>query len=164
MKSNVKTAAILIVAISLTATEAQACGELILRSLGTMRYHAFVTHHPAQILLYAGDGVVKHPPEYDVKIHDFLEKAGHKVVIVRGPEELANALAAHHYDVVIAPAEDMVGVTSRTTNKSSEPIVIPLLDNAADVRQMRERYPLVVTGNLNDLLKAIEQAMKALDA
>ena len=162
--SNVKTAAILIVAISLSATEAQACGELILRSLGTMRYHAFVTRHPAQILLYAGDGVVKHPPEYDTKLHDFLEKAGHKVLIVRGPEELAKALAAHHYDVVVAPAEDIVSVTSRTDNKSGEPIWIPVLDNAKDERQMRERFPRLVTGSLNDLLKAIEQTMKALDA
>jgi hypothetical protein len=87
--SSVKTVAILIVAISLGATEAQACGELILRSLGTMRYHPFVTRHPAQILLYAGDGVVKHPPEIETKLHDFLEKAGHRVAIARGPEELA---------------------------------------------------------------------------
>jgi hypothetical protein len=162
--SKVKTAAILIVAISLTATEAQACGELILRSLSTMRYHAFVTRHPAQILLYAGDGAVKHPPGIEVKLHDFLEKAGHKVVIVRGPEELAKALAAHHYDVVIAPADDIVSVTSRITNKSGEPIWIPLLDNAADERQMRARFPRLVTGNPNDLLKAIEESMKALDA
>jgi hypothetical protein len=129
-----------------------------------MRYHAFVTRHPAQILLYAGDGVVKHPPEIDVKLHDFLEKAGHRVAIARGPEELAKALAAHHYDVVIAPAEDMVGVTSRVTNKSGEPTVIPILDNGTNDRQLRERFPRVVTGNLNDLLKAIEQTMIALDA
>jgi hypothetical protein len=162
--SKMKTAAILVVVIFLSATEAQACGELILRSLGTMRYHPFVTRHPAQILLYAGDGAVKHPAGFEVKLHDFLEKAGHKVLIAQGPEELAKALAAHHYDVVIAPGDDMVSVTSRTTNKSAEPIVIPLLDNAKDERQMRERFPRLVTGNLNDLLKAIEESMKALDA
>ena len=162
--SKVKTAAILAVVIFLSATEAQACGELILRSLGTMRYHPFVTRHPAQILLYAGDGAVKHPPGFEVKLHGFLEKAGHKVVIARDPEELAKALAEHHYDVVIAPGDDMVSVTSRTTKESSEPIVIPVLNNGTDDRQMRARFPRVVTGNLNDLLKAIEESMKALDA
>ena len=65
---------------------------------------------------------------------------------------------------MIAPADDIVSVTSRTTNKSGEPIWIPVLDNATNERQMRERFPRLVTGNLNDLLKAIEESMKALEA
>ncbi len=160
---NAKTSAIVVVAICLTATNAQACGELILRSLSAMRYHAFVTRHPAKILLYSGDSAAKRPPEDDTMLRAFLEKAGHKVVIARGPEELAKALAAIRYDVVIAPADDMGGVTSQITTKSREPVVIEMLDDAKGEGQMRERMPRVVGGNLNDLLKAIEQSMKALE-
>jgi hypothetical protein len=33
--------------------------------------------------------------------------------------------------------------------------------DGADERQMRARFPRLVDGNLNELLKAIEQSMKA---
>lgn len=162
--SPMKTSAILVVALCLTATDVEACGEVMLRSLDTMRYHAFVTHHPAAIVLYSGDAVVNRPSTDALKLHDRLEKAGHKVSMVRGPDELARALAAHHYDVVIADASDMVGVTTQLTKSSREPTLIPVMSRGSDERQMRERFPRLVSGDLNDLLKAIEQAMKALDA
>jgi hypothetical protein len=159
--SNMKSSAILVVAICLTAADAQACGELMLRTLGTMRYHAFVTHHPAVILLYAGDSIVKRPAAIYGKLHDELERAGHKVNMARGPDELAKALAARHYDVVVAYADDMVSVTTQVTRASGEVTLIPVIDSTVDERQMRERFPHLVSGNLNDLLKAIEQAMNA---
>jgi hypothetical protein len=162
--SHTKASAILVVAICLTATNAEACGEVMLRSLETMRYHAFVTHHPATIVLYSGDAVVNRPPTDVVKLHDRLERAGHKVSMVRGPDELAKAMAAHRYDVVIADASDMVSVTTQLTKSSREPILIPVLGRGSDERQMRERFPRLVSGDLNDLLKAIEKAMKALEA
>ncbi len=162
--SPTKASAILVVALCLTATNAQACGEVMLRSLNTMRYHAFITHHPAAIVLYAGDAVANRSPADGVKLHDRLERAGHKVSMVRGPDELAKALAANRYDVVIAEASDMVSVTTLVAKSSREPTLIPLLGRGSDERQMRERFPRLVTGDLNDLLKAIERAMTSLDA
>ena len=160
--SQMKSSAILVVVICLTATDAEACGEVMLRSLDTMRYHAFVSRHPATIVLYSGDAVVDRPStEAVMKLHDRLEKAGHKVRMVRGRDELAKALAAHHFDVVIADADDMVSVTTQLANASRDPTLIPLLSRGSDERQMRERFPRLVSGGLNDLLKAIEQAMKA---
>jgi hypothetical protein len=126
-----------------------------------MRYHAYVTHHPAAILLYSGEAVVDHPPADLVKLREKLEKVGHKVGVARGPDELAKAMAARHYDVLIAVASDMVNVTSQLAKASREPTLIPLLDRGGDERQMRARFPRLVDGNLNDLLKAIEQSMKA---
>lgn len=162
--SNMKASALLVVVICLGAPQAQACGEVMLRTLGAMRYHPFVTRHPAQILLYSGDEAVHRAPADDTKLQNSLEKVGHKVAIARGPEELARALAAHHYDVVIAPADHMVGVTTRITNHSHEPIVIHMLDKATDEQQLRARFPRLVDGNANDLLKAIELVMKAQEA
>ena len=161
--STKKTSAMLAVAICLAGVDAQACGELMLRSLGAMRYKAFVTHHPAAILLYSGDAASngKRPAATDARFHQSLEKVGHKVSMARGPDELGQALAARHYDVIVASADDMVGVTSQITKASPGPTLIPVLDNASNERQMRERFPLLVTGNFNDLLKTIEQAMSA---
>jgi hypothetical protein len=160
--SQIKNSAILVVAICLTATEAQACGEVMLRELGSMRYHSFVTHHPASILLYSGDSAAKRPPATDSKLHDDLEKAGHKVSVARGPDELAKALAAHHFDVLVAYAGDMANVTSQIAKASRELTLIPVFDSGTDEHQMRARFPGLVSGDLNDLLKAIEQATKAL--
>jgi hypothetical protein len=160
--SRMKTSAILVVAICLNATEAQACGEVMLRELGAMRYHSFVTRHPAAILLYSGDSVVKRPAANDAKLHDNLEKAGHKVSMARGTDELTKALATHHYDVLVAYADDMASVMSQIAKASRELTLIPVLDSGTDERQMRERFPRLVAGDLNDLLKAIEQATKAL--
>jgi hypothetical protein len=160
--SSLKTSAILVVALCLTATEAEACGELMLRTLDTMRFHAFVTRHPASILLYSGEGSV-HPPAQTSKLHDGIEKAGHKVTLARGSEELAKALASHKYDVVVAYADDLVAVSTQMANASRESTLIPVLDGVADERQMRARFPHLVNGDLNELLKAIEQSMKAQD-
>jgi len=160
--SGKKTWAIL-VTLCLTAVDAQACGELMLRSLGGMRYHAFVTRHPAQILLYSRDAASnsKRPSASDARFHDSLEKVGHKVTVVRGPDELGQALAARHYDVIVGYAEDMLAATSQIAKAAREPSLIPVLDTASNERQMRERFPLLVTGSFKDLLRTIEQAMKA---
>lgn len=164
--SGKRTSAILAVAICLGAADAQACGELMLRTLGGMRYHAFVTRHPAAILLYASDAVrdSKRPTANDARFHDSLEKVGHKVTLARGPDGLAQALAAQRYDVIIASADDMLGAAGQIAKASREPTLIPVLDVPSNERQMRERFPLLVTGSFNDLLRTIERAMKAQSA
>ena len=159
--SSRKTSAILVMAICFTSADAQACGELMLRTLGTMRYHSYVTHHPAAILLYSHEAVADHPAADLVKLREKLEKVGHKVGMARGSDELGKALGTQHYDVLIAAASDMVGVASQLAKASREPTLIPVLDSGADERQMRARFPHLVDGNLNELLRAIEQSMKA---
>ena len=157
--SSKKTSAILFVALCFTTMEAQACGEVMLRTLGAMRYHPFVTHHPAAIVLYSGEAGLKHPPEYAAKLHDSLEKAGHKVIIARGPDELTQALAARHQDVIIAYVDDMDRLETQLPKGSPEPALIPVLDSgAANERQVRERFPRAV-GTFRELLKTIEQSM-----
>ena len=160
--SSLNTSVILVVALCLTATEAEACGELMLRTLDTMRFHAFVTRHPASILVYSVDGG-SHPPAQTGKLHDGIERAGHKVSMARGPEELAKALASRKYDIVVAYADDLVAVTTQISKTSRELTLIPVLNGGADERQMRARFPHLVSGDLNDLLKTIEQSTKPQD-
>ncbi|MEJ8816030.1 hypothetical protein WKW77_33575 [Variovorax ureilyticus] len=161
--SRRKTSAALVVTLCAAASQAHACGEVMLRALGTMRYHAFVTRNPATILLYSDDpaGNAKRPAATDPRLHDNLEKVGHKVGMARGANELGHALAGNRYDVIVAYADDMRAVTDEIAKATPEPKLIPVLDNASNEREMRERYPRLVTGNFKDLLKAIEQAMTA---
>jgi hypothetical protein len=156
-----RASAILVIAVCLTAADAQACGELMLRALGSMRYHAFVTHNPAQILLYAGNASAKRPPDTSARLHDGLEKAGHKVNLVQGPDELDRALAARPYDVIVAFSDDMINVTGQIAKAQREPMIVPVLDSRENERPMRERFPRLVNGTFKDLLKTIEQAMKS---
>lgn len=159
-----KSSTILVLALCFTAIDAQACGEVMYRMGGALRYHAFITRHPANILLYSGPAESQHfASGNNAQFHDNLEKAGHKVTVAHGPDELAQALAAHQYDVVIAYAGDLDSVNSQITKASREPALIPILDRSApNERQMRERFPALVTedANLNQFLKVIEQSMK----
>jgi len=134
----------------------------MLRSLSTMRYHAFVTRNPADILLYVGDdSLSKRPPGTSARLHAGLERAGHRVSEVQGPAALEQALGARNYDVIVAFSDDMVSVVGQTAKTAREPALIPVLDSAENERQMRERFPRLVVGNLNDLLRTIEKTMKA---
>ena len=159
--SRRKTSAMLLAVLGSTAIEAQACGELMLRGLGTMRFHAFATYNPASILLYSGTAAMnsKVPAATDARLHDSLKRVGHTVRLARGTGELEQALSTGRFDVMIAYANDMVAATTQIANASREPTLIPVLHDLASEREMRERYPRLVTGNFKDLLKAIEQAM-----
>jgi hypothetical protein len=161
--SRRKTSAGLALALCAAASQAQACGEVMLRAVGAMRYHAFVTRNPASILLYSGDvaGNAKRPPATSATLHDGLEKVGHKVTMARGAGELVQVLAVHRYDVIVAYCDDMVSATSEIAKATPAPKLIPVLDRASNEREMRERFPRLVSGNFMDLLKAIERAMTA---
>ena len=151
----------LAIALGLWSTQTWACGELMLRTLDTMRYHAFVTHHAAAVLLYVGDVPGNQIPPDAMVLHDALERAGHKVTLVRGSNELPKVLAARHYDVVISESDDLARAASRWDASMKPVALIPVLSRGADERQARERFPLLVTGGLRELLKAIEQVTKS---
>ena len=102
------TALLLVVAIS--ASDAQACGEVMYRMGGALRYHAFITRHPAQILLYNGTAAQQASSADGQRFHENLEKAGHKVTVVDGPDALAKALGEHSYDVIITYAGDLPAI------------------------------------------------------
>ena len=64
-------------------------------------------------------------------------------------------------NAIVAYADDMVAATGQIAKAAPEPKLIPVLDKESNEREMRERFPRLVTGNFNDLLKAIERAMSA---
>jgi hypothetical protein len=147
--------------VALSAADAQACGEVMYRMGGALRYHAFVTRHPAQILLYAE--AAKRAGTSDDGFHENLEKAGHKVTEVDSPDALAKALASQHYDVIITYAADVQTINTQIAHLAPEPALIPVFQRETDERAARQQYPLALNedANLNQFLKTIEQTMKA---
>jgi len=140
--------------------EARACGELMLRSLGAMRFHAFKTRNPADILLYSGPIAIQWSEAVTAGLHAELEKVGHNVHQAKGTGELGQKLATGRYDVLIAHANDMFGASDEIARAARGPALIPVLDaSAPNEHEMHERYPRLVTGGFNSLLRAIEQAM-----
>jgi hypothetical protein len=141
--------------------QAQACGEVMYRMGGALRYHAFITRHPAEILMYADAAETKQPSYHD-EFHRNLEKAGHKVTVVGSQDALAQALATHHYDVIIAYATSLPTINAQLAHVQKEPSLIPVFQNGSDVAA-RKQYPLALNENadLNQFLKTIEQTMKA---
>jgi hypothetical protein len=159
MNKLTTTALLLVVAIS--AQDAQACGEVMYRMGGALRYHAFISRHPAQILLYAGPAAKSSHAADEDNFHRSLEKAGHKVTTVDSPEALAQALAAHPYDVIIAYAADLPAINTQIAHVSHEPSLIPVFQHGSDTDA--HKYPLALNedANFNQFLKTIEQTMKA---
>jgi hypothetical protein len=143
-------------------SNAQACGEVMYRMGGALRYHAFITRHPAEILMYAGDDATRAAPsEHRDEFHRSLEKAGHKVTVVESADALSRALASHHYDVIITYAANLPTVNAQLAHAQREPALIPVFQRGDET--MRRQYPLALNedANLNQFLKTIEQTMKA---
>ncbi len=155
----------LLLAVAITSSDAQACGEVMYRMGGALRYHAFITRHPAQVLLYDGNAATaRHAATTnDMQLFDEnLQKAGHTVTLVNSPEALGKALATHHYDVIITYAGDLAAIQPQLANISHEPALIPVFSNGDD-ESARKQYPLALNenANLNQFLKTIEETMKS---
>jgi hypothetical protein len=159
---NRLTTTALLLVVAVTSADAQACGEVMYRMGGALRYHAFVTKHPAQILLYSGNAAHQTSGADVEAFHHDLERAGHKVTIIDSPDALAKSLSAHSYDVIIAYASDLPAINSQLAHVNHEPTLIPVLQRS-DENALREHYPLALNedANLNQFLKTIEQTMKA---
>ncbi|MBS0569756.1 MAG: hypothetical protein JSS28_04060 [Proteobacteria bacterium] len=162
MNKLTTTALSLIVAIS--AQDALACGEAMYHMGAALHYHTFVTQHPAQILLYSGTNATqRHGVTDDIQQFDRnLEKAGHSVTVVNSPDALGKALAAHHYDVIIAYAGDLAAIQPQLANITREPAMIPVFPNNVEDATLKQ-YPLALNENANihQFLKTIEQTMKS---
>jgi CheY-like chemotaxis protein len=143
------------------AGQAQACGEVMYRMGGALRYHAFITRHPAEILMYTDSAAPSSPSEHRDEFHRSLEKAGHKVTMVSGQEALTQALATHRFDVIITYAASLPTVNAQLAHAQREPSLIPVFQGADEAT--RKQYPLALNENadLNQFLKTIEQTMKS---
>ena len=132
MKTLTKIATLLFTLVLSTATTAaHACGEVMYRMGGALRYHAFITHNPAEILLYQGPLAPQHSDAERAQFHDNLEKAGHKVTVLTDPDALSQTLATHSYDVIIASAADMDVIAAQIAKAAHRPVSVALIEDEA---------------------------------
>lgn len=163
MKTQHRVAAIFLATLvtAAAADNARACGEVMYRMGGALRYHAFITRHPAEILVYS-DAASRQALSYSEDFHRNLEKAGHKVTVVDAPEALAQALTSRHYDVIITYAANLPTINAQIARAQREPALIPVFQRGGD-EKTRKDYPLALNedANLNEFLKTIEHTMKS---
>ena len=148
-------------ALALTQTPfASACGESSFRSATGMRYHAFITREPANVLIYRpsssnGDDSAR-------RLAAGLQRAGHHITIVADETTMATALIEHHFDVVIASARDMDAISSRLDKSSREPALLAVVgSDGLPAQSDHLTYTVHESDGLNQYLKSIEQTMHA---
>lgn len=140
---------------------ASACGEVMYRMGGALRYQAFVTRHPANILLYGGSEVAGAPDAEREGFRQQLEKAGHKVTVAANADAFELALATHAYDIVITRAGDVSALQPALARAQHAPSLIPVIEKGGD-KSLRRQYPqaLAADAGLNRFLKNIERTMQ----
>ncbi|MEO8803437.1 MAG: hypothetical protein ABI304_03795 [Rudaea sp.] len=160
MKAMTVSTAFLAATLALITFDAGACGESMFHSGQAMRYHAFISRQPANILVYRPDTTDSSVDQK--RIFAGLEKAGHKVTVVRTNQALARALADRQYDVIIAGARDMSAISALLGKEQHEPALLAVLTSGPADESLRQRYPdnLRDSDGLNQYLKTIEHTMQ----
>ncbi|MGH8121471.1 MAG: hypothetical protein ACREPT_01725 [Rudaea sp.] len=145
----------------LGVTNAYACGESMFHSGQGMRYHAFITRQPAEILIYRS--LAPDPDASRKELYSGLQRAGHKVTIVTDSGTLAQALTTKKYDVIIAGTRDMQTVEAQLDKSQHAPALLAVLGpDAVKDASIRQHFPhnLREDDGLNQYLKSIEQTMQ----
>src|SRR5437588_2861419 len=84
-----------------------ACGDKFLRVGRSARFRRYAAVHPATILIYKPASSTRAGID---ELKALLKQAGHKAVAVDGGTNISDALAAAHYDLVIAAYADAAGI------------------------------------------------------
>lgn len=153
--------AVLVACAGAGAGSAQACGEVMYRMGGALRYQAFVTRHPANILLYSDSALARTAGADRNGFREQLEKAGHRVTIADGDAAFEQAIATQSYDIVITHAANITSVQSVLARTRRETSLIPVIESGNP--SLRQQYPqaLATNAGLNRFLKNIERTMAA---
>jgi DNA-binding NtrC family response regulator len=101
-----------------------ACGDKFLRVGRSARFRRYAAVHPATILIYRPAHSTRAGIE---ELKAMLKQAGHRPVAVESGTNIADALAAVHYDVVIADYADAGQLRSEIQSASSRPDILPIL-------------------------------------
>jgi hypothetical protein len=146
------------IVMSMNVSSALACGESLFHNGQGMRYHAFITRQPADILFYRPSS--SGSTDSSKQLFAGLEKAGHHVTILIEESGVMNALMTHHYDVVIASAHDMDAISAHLDKSKSEPALLAVVGSDQDSQRERFTHSVRASDGVNQYLKSIEQSMR----
>lgn len=116
-------ASLLLAAVAAGALPAAlACGEGVYLLGDGLRYQGYLAPRPAVVLVYDSAGALESPHS---AVYRGLVQAGHRLTVVRDDGELAQALRARRYDVVIAEAGTIGDVAAAAP--APAPRLLPLV-------------------------------------
>jgi hypothetical protein len=142
-----------------------ACGDkFFLVGRGDRFSRAYATLHPGQILLYTGGTTTVSKGLRDERLHKFITRAGHRVVIASDRAELDRALKTGSVDVVLAGLGQAVDLVTEVGAAPSKPTLLPIEGDGADagappLAQFAAR--LKSSDKVNRFLASIEEIMRA---
>jgi len=142
-----------------------ACGDkFFLVGRGDRFSRAYATLHPGRILIYTGGTTTVSKGLRDARLHKFITRAGHRVVIAADRGELDRALKSGSVDVVLAGLGQAVDLVPEVAAAPSRPILLPIEGDGADApttSQPQFAARLKASDKVNRFLASIEQMMQA---
>ena len=122
---------------------AHACGDKFLMVGRSGRFNqAYAAIYPATILLYAPGGRAASAAILDPKFQVSLNRAGHRIEVVKNEEQAGQMFQAGRFDIVLADAADADALKARAAQSPSQPTVMPVLFNPtkAEAEAIKARY------------------------
>jgi hypothetical protein len=142
-----------------------ACGDkFFLVGRGDRFQRAYASLHPGTVLIYTGGTTEVSKGLRDVRLHKYIDRAGHRVLVAADHAELKKALESEGIDVVLAglgQADDLVPEVGAT---GSKPTLLPIEGKGPDapgVSKHQFAASLKSGDNVNRYLARIEDVMKS---
>jgi CheY-like chemotaxis protein len=142
--------------LALACPSARACGEGQFNMGQGLRYQGYLAPHPASVLVYDNSG------DSDRKaLYAGLQKAGHKVTVVRSADAMSQALQAGRYDVVIADFDDAAALQSRAGRSAKTGVLPVVARNRRNAPEVSSQFKLFLLdgASLGQYLKGINQLL-----
>ena len=150
-------------ALVLSPSTAQACGEGQFNMGKGLQYQAYLAPRPATVLVYEA-GMSETSPGRRAALINGLRASGHKVTEVADDAALSAALQGNRYDVVIAAYDNIDQVEASTARAGAAPRLLPVVARKLrDAPEVRSRFATVVLdgASLGQYLRGINNVLPA---
>lgn len=118
------TLALILAVVANVSADLSACGDKFLRVGRSMRYGRYAAAYPAAILVYSPRNSA---PSRVADLAQVLKRAGHSPTVVTQPAELAAALAAGKFDLVLSGLAQSGDALRAASAAPSHPDVVPVI-------------------------------------
>jgi hypothetical protein len=147
---NRSTVCLLGLVLAAASTTATACGEGMFNSGQGLSYQTYLAPRPALVLIYDPAGAAAQP------LYAGLERAGHKVTVVRDAQALAEATTTGRFDVVIG------GLAALEALPTASAHLLPVVTRS-DRQRAQARFGTVLLdgAGLSQYLRGIHRALTA---
>ena len=159
------TLATLLLSLTIGPEVLRACGDkFFLVGRGDRFSRAYATLHPGAILIYTGGTTTVSQGLRDVRLHKFITRAGHRVIVAADRAELERVLKSGSVDVVLAGLGQAVTLVEMAAAAPSKPTILPIEGDGADARSPSHpkfAEKLKSSDKVNRFLASIEETMRA---